>query len=165
MFTFNINLETGAKLEKLLEGFLNCVCDKPKKATRFIFRRVVIDGIAVEGDIKKMAVGFNKQIPVEAMAVDADGNKANIQAGTAKWSSSDETVATVTVDPTNELKARVLTNNAGIEGSAVITLEADGDRSPTGVAQIVGTGTVDVYGPNATVFNLNFGEPVEPSEN
>jgi len=85
------------------------------------------------------------------------GNPAPIQAGSVKNSSSDETIATVSKDPDNELKGDVqLTGKMGVY---TITTEADADLSE-GEAKIYGSFNGEVIASRASGFNAPvIGEP------
>ena len=131
---------------------------KPRGENHFIFRLSAKDGFTITGEIVEMELRKNQSVPVEAVPVGANGEPAQIQAGTAKWKSADETVATVTVDPTNELKATVTSLK---QGSTSISIEADGDPSQSGEIVILGSADVRVLGPNAVGFDLDFGDVTE----
>jgi uncharacterized protein YjdB len=64
--------------------------------------------------------------------VDAKGAAAQVQDGSVKWTSSDETVATVTQDAADPLKAVIV---AGLPGTAQVNVSADADLGD-GIATI-----------------------------
>lgn len=85
--------------------------------------------------------------------LDAKGNPAQVQAGSAVWSSSDESVATVTPDPANELAATV--TPVGPLGVAQIKLECDADLGD-GVTTIAFLGDVNVIAGQAVGGTIAF---------
>jgi hypothetical protein len=90
--------------------------------------------------------------------VDAKGFPAAIQTGSVTFTSSDETVATVTQDTTNELGFTVTAQKPGV---AQITATADADLGE-GVSNITGFFGVEVTGGTAIGFgNFTFGIPAE----
>lgn len=102
-------------------------------------------------------VGNNQTIGVTATPVKTDGTAGSIEAGSAKWASSDVAIADVAVDPANELAATV-TPVAGAIGTATITLTGDADLG-AGVVTITGAGDVEVIDGQASGFTLSFGNP------
>lgn len=66
----------------------------------------------------------DKAVAVQVFYVDAHNHPAVVD-GAVTWSSSDETIATVTVDPADSTKARVAAG-AGL-GQVQITAKADAD--------------------------------------
>lgn len=117
-------------------------------------------GPIVKGNIMAFELKDNQEVVVTAQAVDAKGNPAAIQPGTAKWTSSDETVATVTPDPANELSASV--KAVGPVGVATISLSADADPSADVDTEISAAGEVAVVGGIGTGFApLSFGTPTD----
>jgi len=80
-----------------------------------------------------------------------DGSPATVETGKTTFTSSDEAVATVEQDPTNELSCKVVC--VGI-GSAVITGSVDADLGE-GVRTL--TATAEVVGIEATARTLEFG--------
>jgi hypothetical protein len=87
----------------------------------------------------KLATGF--QVGVQVSYVDAKGNPAAVD-GPVSWSSSDPTIATVTVDANDSTRATVVGvgDNLGI---AQVTTTADADLGQ-GVRQILTTVDVEV---------------------
>lgn len=100
-------------------------------------------------------VGDNQTIDATATPVDAGGGTRSIEAGSAKWASSDEAVATVAADPANELHA-IITPVA--VGTCTISVTGDADLG-AGVTTITGSGDLEVIAGEATGFTLAFGNP------
>lgn len=86
------------------------------------------------------------------------GNEAQIQEGSVKWKSSDESIATVTQDERDEKKAVVRGINGADNGSATIECRADGDPDSDSEREIILTGTVTVTRGEAFVGELSFGK-------
>lgn len=88
------------------------------------------------------------------------GNVAAIEPGSARFTSSDESVVSVEQDPADELKATI----RGLDGSAnepvVIAFKADGDRSE-GVKEIVGSASVICTQGDALTFDLEISPAVD----
>jgi hypothetical protein len=90
--------------------------------------------------------------------VDAKGYSAAVQTGSVVFTSSDETVATVAQDPTNEYGFTVTAQKPGV---AQITATADADLGE-GVSNITGFFGVEVTGGAAIGFgNPTFGNITE----
>lgn len=102
-------------------------------------------------------VGNNQTIDCTATPVKADGSAAAIEAGSAKWATSDEANVPVTVDPANELHA-TFTPAAAFTGTVDVTVTGDADLG-AGVTTITGTGQLEVIAGEATGFTLAFGNP------
>lgn len=120
---------------------------KPK----FVFTRIKFGSIVVEGDLKMASMKENQEFDLTAAPKSASGKPTTIQQGTAEWTSSDESVATVTPDPANELSAKV--KSVGV-GEALITLKADGDTDEADTLEITGVEAVVVTAGNAVGFDL-----------
>ena len=95
-------------------------------------------------------------ISVELKPLNRKGGTAAVEAGSVVWSSSDESVATVTPDPENELKATVTAIDLG---SAQIFVSADADPDEDEVRTIEGSGVIEVVAAEAETFEITFGEP------
>jgi hypothetical protein len=97
-------------------------------------------------------------VTVELKPLNRKGGAAAVQAGSVAWASSDESVATITADPENELKATVTPVGLGV---TQITVSADADLSEEGVREINGSAALEVVAAEAESFELDFGEPQE----
>ncbi len=146
--------ELGAFIRWLARAIVNDEC-QTKRA--FVFTYTSEDGRINIGDFKNMELRKNQSVTVTAKPLDAAGNPAEIQKGSAVWASSDAAIVSITPNPANELEAQVSSNTA--TGAVVLTLTADGDPSAGGDLQIVGSADVRVLGENAVGFDLSFGTP------
>ena len=81
---------------------------------------------------------------------------SQVEAGSVQWSSSDEAVATIAVDPENELKATVTAVGLGV---AQILVSADADLDEGETRAIEGSGAIEVVAAEAETFEVVFGEP------
>ena len=97
-------------------------------------------------------------ISVELKPLNRKGGAAQVQAGSVQWSSSDESVATISVDPENELKATVTAVGLGV---AQIMVSADADLDEGETRTIEGSGAIEVVAAEAETFEVTFGEPVD----
>lgn len=100
-----------------------------------------------------------QQFTVTAILKTADGHPASYEKGSAKWESSDESVATVEVNPDNELESTVKGVDGSNNGSAVITFRADGDPDADQTRDLVATLDVVVTQGEAVVSELSAGTP------
>lgn len=94
--------------------------------------------------------------PLGVKITDKKGNPAQVQNPT--WASSDTTVATVTPDAGDPLKATV--SAVGPTGTAEVSFDGDADLGD-GVSPIIGTLSVVVLAGPATVVEIQAGTPVE----
>lgn len=94
--------------------------------------------------------------------VDRRGNPSNVEPGSVKFTSSDESVFTVSVDPDNELKA-ILT--AVAPGVAQLNYEADADLDlGDGETKTISSfAAVEVLPEEAVGFGITFDEPADPA--
>lgn len=123
---------------------------------------VCIDTIKIklEGEKFQMELQEGQKVDVKVNFKTQRGNPATIEPGTGRWTSADESIATVTVDPSDETKASV----EGIDGSANesvgVEFRADGDKG-SGVKEIIVAGIVTVTQGDAFVGEMEFGTPVD----
>lgn len=96
-----------------------------------------------------------QQCDVSVKALNRKGNPAPVQ--NPVWSSSDSTVATVTQDAVDGLKAKVV---AGAAGTTQINVSADADMGD-GVKPISAVLDVTVVGGQAVTFAVTTGTPTE----
>lgn len=117
-------------------------------------------GIIIKGEIKEMELREGQEVDVKLVLTTRSGRTAQHQEGSAVWESSNPDVATVTVDPTNELVAKIMGVNGEGNQAVVITARVDGD--PDGeVREIVASGDVVVTQGEAFVGELRFASPVD----
>lgn len=127
--------------------------------TQLIFTKVRVNGITIQGDIKKMKIEFGQTVNVVATPQGAPGSK--IEAGSAVFSfqaqdaSGNDASAdfVLTVDPTDELKCS-LAHSGTNESTGLLTLTADGDPDADETAPVVGTLAIIVDAPNVTGFDM-----------
>lgn len=103
-------------------------------------------------------ISNTQEVSVELKPVNRKGGAAAVEPGTVAWSSSDESVITVEVDPENELKAKVVAVGAGV---AQVTVTADADLDEGEVREISGSTAIEVVPAEADTFELIVGEPQE----
>ena len=121
---------------------------------------VILEGNKLIG-VEKMELREGFKVEVQAGGFrTARGNAASIEPGSGRWTSTDESVVSVTPDPNDETKATV----EGVDGSAnetvAIEFRADG-RPGEGDKEIVLSGAVTCTQGDAAVGELQFGTPVE----
>jgi len=129
------------------------------KSTKVVFSRVRFDGLILQGVFTDMELREGQKVTVTASLKTSAGHDAAFQTGTAVWTSSDDALATVTVSPDNELEATVVGVDGSVNGSAVITLNLDGDPDDADVKPIVGTLACVITQGEATVVELTAGTP------
>lgn len=134
-------------------------CRDIRHTRRIVFSKIrVSSSTVVEGDIKKMKIEFGQLLLVTATTVGGVG----IQPGTAQWSVIAEDADggdrsgdfTLTPSPDNELECRIQHSGTS-ESTAVVRLQADGDRDTDEEAIVVGTLAIVVDEPNVTAFELS----------
>jgi hypothetical protein len=92
------------------------------------------------------------QVQVRIDYVDADGNPATVD-GDVAWASSDETIATVTVDAGDSQLATVAAATGGTIGQVQITATADADLGE-GTREIISTMDVTVVAGEAVAGTI-----------
>jgi hypothetical protein len=92
------------------------------------------------------------QVQVRIDYVDADGNPATVD-GDVTWSSSDDTIATVTVDPGDSQLATVAAATGGSLGQVQITATADADLGE-GTRELVTTMDVTIVAGEAVAGTI-----------
>jgi hypothetical protein len=88
------------------------------------------------------------------------GRPAAIEPGSATWSSSDESVVSVTQDPDDELKAKIEGVDGSENESVVVEFRADGKRGE-GERPIVISGAVTCTQGDAVTGDMEFETPVD----
>jgi hypothetical protein len=112
-------LEIGGTFKVLMRQ----IEDEPQIRARTTLR---YDGfiITITGDRMAYTLPVDHEVEVQVAYVDAKGNPAVVD-GDPVWSSSDETIITVTADTTNAMQAMV--TPVGPIGNAQVKVEADAD--------------------------------------
>lgn len=130
----------------------------------------------LRGKIKDMELreGFKQRVKVGNFRT-ARGNAASIEAGSGRWTSSDESVVTATVDPNDETQAILESVDGSANESVVVEFKADG-RPGEGVKEVIaafpvtatqGDVAVAEVEPVGTPFEgdePSTGEPTPPTE-
>lgn len=139
--------------------FLKVFCRKSTKIQEDLIRFAFTfsNNTKVFGQNLMARITNTQNIGVSISPIDKKGAIAPVQDGSVAWASSDETVATVVVDPTNPLAATVTAVGVGV---VQITVTADADLSE-GVTTITGSGALEVVAGEAVGFQINFGTPAE----
>src|SRR5262245_53378573 len=94
-----------------------------------------------------------QQVQVKISYVDAQGNPAEVD-GDVAWSSSDENIATVTVDPSDSTLAVVAATVGGAIGQVQIIATADADLG-AGTRELVTLMDVDVVAGEAVAGTIS----------
>lgn len=105
------------------------------------------------GDIHYMQIKEGQRFSVSVALKTARGHAAAIEPGTARFISSDESVVSVTPDPSSELKATVEGLDGSNNDSVVIEFRADG-KVGEGVREVIATLDVTCTQGDATVVEL-----------
>jgi hypothetical protein len=113
--TTTVAFKLGGTLEILTE---------PSKAGCFVTVRHGNFTIRARGNDMAYTLAVDTQVQVKVDYVDGAGNPAKVD-GDVRWNSSDDTIATVTVDPEDSFNA--LVRAAGKLGQVQITAIADAD--------------------------------------
>lgn len=118
--------------------------------------------ITMEGTQMAYTLPADKQVQVQVRYVDANGNPATVD-GDVEWESSDDSIATVTVDPGDSSIAMVVPG-ADI-GQVQIIATADADLG-AGVRELITTMDVSIVGGEAVAGTITpVGEPIDkPAE-
>ncbi len=138
--------------------FGNEFCDEcSENKIEVVFTEVHGNGLKIRGEIKNMELREGQQVTITADLKTKKGNAASFDEGTATFESSDESIASVTQNPDNELEATIVGLDGSDNGSAVITFRVDGDPDEDESRDIVGTLDVVVTQGEATVVELRTG--------
>lgn len=131
-------------------------CLQPKGYLKFAF--TFSNNNKIQGDNLMARITILQLIAVALTPVDRKGNPAAIQAGSVKWGVSDPTLATITPDPENELKATITPTGLGV---VQVTASADADPSADVDTEINGSAALEIVAAEATGFELKFDEPTD----
>lgn len=118
----------------------------------------------IEGEIKMFELKEGQKVTVTVEPKTAHGHAGGIQAGSGRWSSSDESVVSVEVDPANDLSATIHGLDGSHNESVVLEFRADADAGE-GVREVVGVASVVCTAGDATTFGLAFGTAVDEADN
>ncbi len=131
-----------------------CEC---KKDLSGIVLTLSFNQTILKGKIMAATITDSQLIKGTLTTVNKKGQPASVQLGTIEYSSSNESVFTVTEDPDNENGFTVTAVGAG---SGQLNYSADADLGE-GVVTISGFTDIVVTPAQATGFNVTFGQPEE----
>ncbi len=131
----------------------------PPEAAAFYFKSIYFPqtGIKISGVLEMAELKEGQFFTAEVALRTRGGHTAAYQTGSGVWTSSDETVATVEVDSTSELKATITGVDGENNGSAMIEFRADGDPGE-GAMDVIATLAVTVTQGNAVVAEITVGD-------
>lgn len=141
-----------------LGGTLEIITE-PSKAGCFVTLCYGAFTITARGNDMAYTLAVDMQVHAQVSYVDAGGNPAKVD-GDVRWNSSDDSIATVTVDSADSAKALVRT--AGKVGQVQITATADADLGE-GVRPLVTPMDVEVVAGEAvsgTITPVGSAEPI-----
>lgn len=139
------------------QGILEVLGAKP----RVFFDTLTFNGVKSIGEFDMAELREGQQFTVTSTFKTAAGNPAAYEKGSAKWVSSDPSVASVDVDPNNELSAVVKGLNGAANTPVLVTFTADGDPDADQVRDLVATLDVVVTQGEAVVAELSAGSPTD----
>lgn len=125
---------------------------------KVVFTQARGHGISITGEIYMIELREGQSVILTAEPKTAGGHPAAYEKGSAVWTSSDPSIATVEPLPDNELQGRVKGVDGSQNGSVVIRLEADGDPDAEQTRPCIGTETATVTQGEAFTFGLSAGE-------
>jgi hypothetical protein len=130
-----------------------CILGLPEKPEiRFAIH--IEGGFLIKGDDMALTLTAVQQVGVSVSAVDAKGNPAPVE--NVQFSSSDEAILTVTVDPTDPTKATAVA--VGTTGTAQVKVQADADIGE-GIKNLTGLLDVEVVAAEAVSLGIAAGTP------
>ncbi len=128
----------------------------PQAKAAGIFSGVTFDNQKITGDISMLELKEGQKAKIHVSPRSKHGHSGAIEPGSARFTSSDESVVSIEQNPENELEATI----RGLDGSGneavAIEFKADGDRSE-GVREIVGSVSVICTQGDALTFDLQVG--------
>lgn len=119
------------------------------------FSQVQSNGLVFTGDIEMAELREGQEFNVTAMLKTRAGNPASYDEESVQWESSDPSIASVTADENNPLKAKVKGLNGTDNAAVVISFRADGDPDSNETREIVATLDVVVTQGEARVVELS----------
>lgn len=154
-------MQSGYYLEYMLIGIIVLILRfyrrKSVRQRSALMLVLTIDQIKIKGVIKMTQLKTTQFVSGELQPVDRLGNAAKVEAGTAKFTSSNEEVFVVERDPNLELVFKIVPKGPGV---AQLDYSADADLGE-GVKLISGFTGIEVIPAEATGFGIKFGEPEE----
>lgn len=137
--------------------------DKPEPENPALLYTADMSGIKIIGEFTDMNLREGQKVDLEVMPQTASGRPGAIEAGSARWTSSDESVVSITQDRDNPLKATARGLDGSNNESVVIEFRADGDQDPGDdqIKEIIGTLPITCTQGDATTVQLSAGDPVD----
>lgn len=128
------------------------------------------NGVVIRGRITSMDLREGQQVNASVVLKTASGNPAAYEKGSAKWTSSDDSVVAVKQNPEDELKAVIAGLNGADNTPVLITFSCDGDpdAGPDQFRAIVATLDVVCTQGEAVVAEIQTDTPADspvPVEN
>jgi hypothetical protein len=133
---------------------------KYQRVRRTHIAEIQISNTTIQGDIDAMELQEGQSAQLNVNLKTRRGHAAAIEPGSGRWTSTDESVVTVTADPNDETRATIEGVDGSENESVVIEFRADGKRGD-GVREIVATLAVTCTQGDAVVAEINAGEPVD----
>jgi len=153
-------LRVNELLERAVSAYERWVEFQVGPEKEIIFTSVEYEsGQIVKGDIKMAILKEGQSLTLTAKPKSKGASPTKIQPDSAEWTSSDDSIATVTelTDTGTETTAKVVALKAG---EALITLKADADLGE-GVREVTGVEAVAVIVGDAVGFDLVASAPVD----
>lgn len=159
-------LLTGAIAAYILIRFVDTETEGRRDcpACRTGFAIVEFQGLKIKGVITDMELKEGYKVTATIAPTTAAGHPAAIEPGSGRWSTTDESVVSVTPNPDNELEATFESLDGSTNESVATEFRADGIRGE-GVKEIVITGSITATQGDAVTGEMVFGtpEPVTPA--
>lgn len=125
---------------------------------KVIFTAATFENFRIIGDIETMELKEGYKADIEVLPKTKAGHAAGIEPGTARFTSSDESIVSVVQDPDNELKATIRGLDGSHNESALVEFRADADKSEE-VREIVATLAVICTQGDAVTAEITAGTP------
>lgn len=133
------------------------ITDKYKEDRKGLHFKLFINQISIEGNITMVSLKVTQYVEGQLQPVDRLGNPAQVEAGSVRFQSADDTVFRAAQDTENELNVRLIATGVGV---AQLTYTADADLGE-GIETIEGFTNVEVLPAEAVGFGITFGDPQE----
>lgn len=143
----------------LVERAFNIKCLDERKHG---FSIVAYKDATFYGDIQKMELPEGASVTATAKPMTAAGHTGKYEVGTAKWVVADETIASATPNPDNELECKFTGLDGSENKSTAVSCSFDGDPDAE-ERLIVLEGVLTVTQGEATVGSLDFSAVDDPN--
>lgn len=134
-----------------------------RQASRIEFVQILISDYKIKGVIRMAELKEGQKMKLTVAPKTSRGHAASIEAGSGRWTSSDDGVVSVEQNPDNELEATIHGLDGSANESVVIEFRGDADRSAEGVREIIGTLDVVCTTGDAAVVDISAGTPEDDS--